>query len=291
VSALKSWYWAFQTLTRPGTGSGRIGCISGTTAYQNMILDTGSPYGGPSPSRAGSNADMAPMNALYENNNLVLTREIVYVVPAIDNVATGANYQTLSVCPTADIGGGWAADVVHEQDGCANAWGDSVNMNGENGIGLCGCGFRRLNVAINGQIQSALVDTGTGFAMISNLQAERLGITATKVIHLASGKPLYFGNVQTTMLPNPEPVSMPWHIYDQPGLDGPGEFISAPINSITQRLNVVITRDYTIFISIGEGGALTYDCNSNQIRQGDILDGRWWAGQQQQASAKLANVI
>jgi hypothetical protein len=51
--------------------------------------------------------------------------------------------------------------------------------------------------------------------------------------------------------------------------------MAVPVKIITERLNVVITRDYTIFLSIGSGSALTFDCSSNQILKGDILHGAW----------------
>ena len=156
-----------------GRGGHGGGCIGGVTYYQGKILDTGSPYGGPPPSRAAQ-TDFVNMNALYQKNNLVLTSNAVYVVPAKDNVASGTAYQTLTACR----GPGFARreyssgfyDVTHKQDGCANAYADAVNKNGQNGTGLCGCGFRRLNVTINGKAQSALVDTGTGKALISSQQ-------------------------------------------------------------------------------------------------------------------------
>ena|SRR5215469_966256 len=61
------------------------------------------------------------------------------------------------------------------------------------------------------------------------------------------------GNVQTTMLSYQQPINMRWSIVNQ-GLDGPGGYISVPASTITQRLNVFITRDYNIFISLNEGG-------------------------------------
>jgi hypothetical protein len=142
MSSLK---WGFAQPRGGGRGTGSIG---GVTSYQGKILDTESPYGGPPPARAPS-VDFVNMNQLYQNNNFVLTSKAVYVVPAKDNVATGGSYQTLTAC----AGPGWANtrrmlsgwyDTTHKQDGCANAYADAVNQNGQNGTGLCGCGFRRI---------------------------------------------------------------------------------------------------------------------------------------------------
>jgi hypothetical protein len=77
------------------------------------------------------------------------------------------------------------------------------------------------------------------------------------------------------MNPNPQPISMRWTTNND-GLDEPGGFISAPASVITQRVNVVITRDYTIYVSLGQGGSLTYDRAKNQVVTGDILKDAWW---------------
>jgi hypothetical protein len=70
------------------------GCVGGTPSYHGLVLDTGSPYGGPLPARSHS-VDFVNMNELYENHNLILTNKAFYIVPAQDNAAICNNYQAL----------------------------------------------------------------------------------------------------------------------------------------------------------------------------------------------------
>jgi hypothetical protein len=285
------------------------GCLGGTPLYHGLQFDTGSPRGGPAPARSHS-ANFVNMNTLYENHNLILTDKAFYIVPARDNIAIGSSYEAVPSCtslgndvpePGVIITGATPHpfttsksrreyssgfyDVVHPQDGCANAYADAVNKNGQNGIGLCGCGFRRIHVMINGHMQTGIIDSGAGNAMISSEQARRLGLDlGTKG----------FGSVKTTMLPNPVPVNMWWHVVD----DGLDNLMAIPAKIITRRLTVVITRDFTIFISLNklQGGihirtptpTLTFNCASNQILQGDILEGRW-SPKSLSLSSRLAN--
>jgi hypothetical protein len=176
------------------------------------------------------------MNELYENHNLILTNKAFYIISAQDNIAIGTNYQAIPASAStgndvpspgmvitggttphlfADVNkksrreysSGWY-DVVHDQDGCANAYADAVNKPGQNGTGLCGCGFRRIMVKINGYLQTGVIDSGTANAMVSSKQAKRLGLDLGAI---------GAGSAKTTMLPNPVPVDMWWHVIDGQG--------------------------------------------------------------------------
>jgi hypothetical protein len=164
------------------------------------------------------------------------------------------------------LSSGWY-DTTHKQDGCANAYADAVNKNSAKRYRSCGVDFDGLMLLLMVS-SSPLSWIRARVAMISSQQANKLGLAGS--VGSSGG-----GSVQCTMNPNPQPVSMRWSIVNQ-GLDGVGGFISAPASVITQRLNAIITRDYNIYVSIGQGGSLIYDCKANQVKTGDTLKGTWW---------------
>jgi len=78
---------------------------------------------------------------------------------------------------------------------------------------------------MNGEDQTSC--RAGGAAMMTSQKVRELGLGAI---------------VSTISPPNPSPVSMR---YTQTDLGQGNEFIPTPIGAITQRLKVVITRDYT----------------------------------------------
>jgi hypothetical protein len=256
-----------------GGGTGGKCIQAGVTYLNGRILDTGSPSDGPA--EGGAPAPFVNMNTLYPSNNVVYTHDSAYIIPARNNVATTQNYTTVSACPNGPAGFGFRRP------------GHGFRGADDQGTGYCGGNFRRLRMQMqskNGQWtnQTALIDSGTAIAMLTQQKARELGVGGSSG---GGGGRGYRGGggggggdtqvfqIQTKFDPNTQPINMPCAIHDQ---DQGNLFIPSPIATITQRVKLVLTQRYTISISLGQGGnAISYDCQTNKVTKGDILSGSW----------------
>lgn len=108
----------------------------------------------------------------------------------------------------------------------------------------------------------AVVDTGTPNAMLGPLFGGRGG-------GVGGGG----GNIQHASMrfdPNPQSISVP---YDPSRNQGQNY---VPFYYISKLVNICITSQYTISQSRGQGGTVSYNCKSNQITSGDVLNNKEW---------------
>lgn len=141
-------------------------------------------------------------------------------------------------------------------------------------MGLCACGFRRLYTKWQPKNSShwlnhlCIVDSGSSALIVTRAEARQPGITGFNHDHW----------IKAIFPPNPNPVDMPVGIIDPIEEESMiGNRNACPISTITQRVKVVITKDYTILISLADPTQVTtYDCKNNKIIQNDILSGKWW---------------
>jgi hypothetical protein len=251
------------------------GCEEGMFYVDGLFVDTGTPSGGLT---EGLDFPMISMNELYRNNNVVFEKGLIHIIPANNNIATGQAIQTLTPCPPkAKVGGwGWAAEVLNESDkkallrlGKATAakYAESAVQMAST-TGLCGGNFRRIRMQIQKSdgtwsSQTGFIDSGSLFTIFSQQKAQELGFRV---------KPETGFHTQIQFDPNPEPISTPCSIHDLG--QGLGS-IPTPVKTIVERVQIILTNDYTILYSLGQGGAVTYNCKNNSVIKGDILQGKW----------------
>lgn len=260
------------------------------------------PDGGKQPGAPGTGG--VNMHQLYKSNNLIYTHTKAYIIPASNNIATGGIKETFPQGSTHFFGYNsfpftrksfqerglteWASPVrprvideeIEEEDDFSYSYQGRRGGGGGGGggtswlgKGLCGNNFRRLHMWMgpNSVQKDALIDSGTAQAMVGGSMGKDIGAGGSRGGGGGGGGGGSF-SVQTKFDPNPQPISMPCINHDQGNDD---MFIPAPMNTITQRVNLVFTRDYTISISLGQGGIVTYDCTKNQVVKGDVLEGKW----------------
>lgn len=163
------------------------------------------------------------------------------------------------------------------------------------GTGLCGANFRRNKVKVSYGGKSvntvAIPDTGTnsmgqGFMMVET--AQKLGINYRNMgshpVSTEQSVHSYYGPVRVSYAfdPNPSPVTVSMGIVSWPAH---GEkFDVVPMNSFLQRVNVLFSKNATVWQSASNPSqVVTYNCSNNQVTQGDTLNLLPKAG------AKLAN--
>jgi hypothetical protein len=263
--------------------------------YNGKILDSGNPDGHPFSTAPGQ---FNRMGQIYAANNVTIINGVTSVVPAQNGVATGKP-QSATYCNSQwsgfDSGGfygspsgyyWWNWYLLHpflpalkfatdyaasggfanQRSGGSGSGGNpfaSVSIRG----GLCPDNTRliRAQIQVRGQWKNfmAVVDTGTPNSMLGPLFGGRGG----------GGSMGGGGNIQHALMrfdPNPQSISVP---YDPSRNQGENY---VPAYYISKLVNICITSQYTICQSRGQGGTVSYNCKSNQITSGDVLNNKEW---------------
>ena len=275
MSALRAFQAQIRAFQGRGGGGGGGGCNQGLPVVSGSAWDTGQPNGVSQFGRRISTASvLAKYNVYFHGSSLTL-----YPVG-------GGSPINQSSCSS---GRGFGHPIV------ADGYYDVGFVDQDaSGTGLCGAGFRRnkCKVSYGGKSASylAIPDTGTnsmgqGFMMVES--AQKLGINyrnmQSKPIQTEQSVHSFYGPVRVSYAfdPNPSPVQVSMGIVSWPAH---GEkFDVVPMKSFLQRVNIFMTKQYTVWQSVGQGGAVTYDCQSGQVTQGDTHNLLPKAG------AKLAN--
>lgn len=239
------------------------------------ILDTGTPPG----ERAGAQGNPAPLvdmlHNVYPNNNIIFEKGYCYYVPAKNGIAQGQRKPL--PCSVFNHGAGFGfgfsigtpdpsgSQISQENmdkklayrqlymmaDWATKELNDLVYTGGfarggGQGGGSDG-GQRIIHATIGGQSQQIYIDTGTDAI-------------------LGAGN----GNKQCTFDPNPQSISVPSTSHRQ------GRLYFVPAWSISQRIKICLTSEYTICQSLGQGGTISYEVSSGRKTTGDIMQGKAW---------------
>lgn len=225
-------------------------CVErGVTWYQNKILDTGTPGGGPA--FRGAPAAFYNMNQLYQSHNLVYDKGFAMLYPASGNKATGPG-QKLNSCPDGPL--------TKPAKQCSQG-----GLQGGGGLRYC-----------YGQLQSKsgswtpwkmMIDSGASFMMLTSSQMRRLGLQAASD-HCDTK---YTATVQYKIDPFIKQGSMPVGTRDY----GQSDFSPTCPAILADIAKTVITKDYTIMVAQDGSGAVTYPFRGGQKQNGDILKGAW----------------
>lgn len=257
VPDVNEWLRRFQTphpefLTE---GYAANQCImKGIIWYQNKILDTGTPGGGPA--YRGAPAPFYNMNQLYQGHNLVIGNNGTFLYPASNNKATGQG-QKLNDCRNGPL--------TKPAKGC------SPSLSGGGG-GNCSGGDRY----INAQMQTkqgkwiswrCMIDSGASFMMCNRSQMQQLGLQAAS----DNCDLKYTAMVPMIIPPAKKQIQMPVGTRDY----GQRNFTPTSPVIMSEAVTVVITKDYTILVANDGSGALTYSCRGSGSQSGDVLNGAW----------------
>ncbi|HEY7415840.1 MAG TPA: hypothetical protein VH593_11655, partial [Ktedonobacteraceae bacterium] len=231
--------------------------------WGNDILDTGTPPG----ERAGVQGNPAPLvdmnHTVYPNNNIIFEKGYCYYVPAKNGIAQGQRKPLL--CSVFNHGAGFGfgfsigtpdpsgsqisqenieKKLAYRQLYMNAAWATKelddliytggFARGGGQGGGSDG-GQRIIHANIGGQSQQIYVDTGTDAI-------------------LGAGN----GSKQCVFDPNPQSISIPSTSHRQ------GRSYFVPAWSISQRLKICLTSEYTICPSLGQGGTISYRVSDGQ---------------------------
>jgi hypothetical protein len=225
--------------------------------WGNEILDTGTPPGGSNPAAP---ARLINMETIYRSNNLIFDRGTLYSVPAQNGIAQGQRKPV--PCTTFNhqmggFGGGdyYATTLNFRRIWQTTAWsfqqledmiqGAPLGFRGGGGGGEAG--QRMIQAKIGGRSMKVALDTGTDAI-------------------LGAGN----GNKECSFDPNPQTISVPSTSHAQ------ASYYYVPAWSISQRIKVCLTDEYTICQSLGQGGTIAYSAHGGQRTQGDPLNGKSW---------------
>src|SRR5262249_8398728 len=106
---------------------------------------------------------------------------------------------------------------------------------------------RIINATIGGSKKQIYIDTGTDAI-------------------LGAGN----GSKSCVFDPNPQAISVPSTSHSQ------GRLYFVPAWSISQRIKICLTNQYTICQSLGSGGTISYHVSGGGSQQGDALNGKEW---------------
>lgn len=232
-------------------------CImKGIIWYQNKILDTGTPQGGPA--YRGAPAAFYNMNQLYQSHNLVIGKDGTFLYPASNNKATGAG-QKLNDCRSGPL--------TKPAKGCSHSLGG--------GGGNCSGGDRYINAKMQTKSGSwinwrCMVDSGASFMMCNANQMRQLGLQAAR----DNCDLKYTAMVPMIVPPAKQQIQMPVGTRDY----GQTNFTPTSPVIMSEAVTIAITKDYTILVANDGSGALTYKCGGNGSQQGDALNGSWQYG-------------
>lgn len=246
-----------------GGGGGGGGCNQGMPTVNGTAWDTGQPNGVSQFGRRISTASVLSKYNVYFHGGSMDLYPVGGGNPIHGSSCSGGRGFGFGIIP--DLAAGYAGGFV-DQDA--------------SGTGLCGANFRRnkCKVSYNGKSSNylAIPDTGTnqmgqGFMMEESARA--IGINTRSLrsqpvqteqsIHSYSG-PV---RVSYTFDPNPSPITVSmgvvnWNAHGD-------KFDVVPMRFMLQRVNIFLTKNYTVWQSTSGNASVTYDCSSGKVEQGD----------------------
>lgn len=231
------------------------------------ILDTGTPPG----ARQGAMGNPAPlvnMLNIYPKYNIIFDKGTCYSVEADNGIAKGARKPV--PCSVFNHGGfagynNMAAKLTYRKLWETTQWAanalDALFQGASPDIAsVVGTGFARgggggnnggqrmIQATIAGKTQSIAIDTGTD-AILMNAR----------------------GNQTCVFPPNPQSISIPGAGHTQ------ANYYYVPAWSISQRIKICLTNEYTVCQSLGTGGTIAYHWSSGNTKQnGDPYNGKEW---------------